>query len=150
MFNVYGLAVFVQFYSKVSRVNDVAVRSIYDNANGVLYGVSDIKKFYFQFSKIYNAVGSDFFYFQRRHMPEFILSFLDNRFGESCGVDNREPQFVYEVGNRSHVIHMPVANYKSFDSAFVFFQIFGVRDDEVYTRRFLLGELYSSVYNDDF
>src|SRR3989338_6873065 len=148
--NIYGLAVFVQFYSKVSRINDVAVGGIYDNADSVRYGVSDIKEFYFQFSKIYNAVGSDFFYFQRRHMPEFILSVLNNRFGESGGVDDGESQFVYEVGNRSHVIHMPVANYKSFDSAFVFFQIFGVGDNEVYTRGFLFRKLDSGIYDYDF
>src|SRR3989338_9606024 len=135
--NVYGLAIFVQFYSKVSRVNDVAVRSIYDNADGIRYGVSDIKEFYFQFSKIYNAVGSDFFYFQCRHMPEFILPFLNNRFGESSGVDNGESQFIYEVGNGSHMIHVSMADYKSLNLAFVFFQIFGVRDDEINSRRFI-------------
>src|SRR3989338_7384183 len=83
-------------------------------------------------------------------MPEFILSFLNNRFGKSSGVDNGESQFVYEVGNRSHVIHMSMADYKSLNPAFVFFQIFGVRYDEVNTRRFLLGKLYSGVYDDDF
>ena len=51
MLNVYRIAVFIQFKSKVSRVDYITIRSFYDNADGVRYGVSYIKNFIFSFPK---------------------------------------------------------------------------------------------------
>ena len=63
MLNVYRIAVFIQFKSKVSRVDYITIRSFYDNADCVRYGVSYIKEFYFQFSQIYNTGGGHLFLF---------------------------------------------------------------------------------------
>ena len=50
--DIYRFAVFIQFYSEVSGVDDIAVRSFYDNADGVRMAWVMSKNFILSFPKL--------------------------------------------------------------------------------------------------
>lgn len=123
----------------IAGEDDIAPRSLDDDAHAIRYGVRHAKEAYRSRSQLYHLILFYLAYDDRRGL-KFLLAFLDHFAGETARVDMRIADAVHHIGNATDVVEVAVRYEESAYFIAALLQVAGVGENVIDARRIILGE----------
>src|SRR3989338_2576799 len=133
----------------VAGSNYPSIGSFYDDSHRIGDSVGYSEKSRFYFSKGGSFVFFHYYFFHGWKVGEFRLTLSHHQYGELSRIDGRVADAREYQRYPSDVVQVPVSDDERAYFFFAFFEVSGVRNDIIHSRRRFVREMHAGIYDND-